>query len=398
MSISIEHEQLQEIYKNAPMSMVGSLAISIGMSSLFLGVVPSGLLGSWVSAMLLIMFFRYIVLLAFTKANKDHSIDVDKWIFIHQVGVFVTSVIWGAFSYLFAEYVLELDLSLVMMAIMFVLAGSAIASIGMVFRVYITFVFPMITMLSAQLLMSAKGGYASTGEAMLLLFGALFLSHTSYKYSKRSYGLIQKTEEVEHAQMAIIHSLGKAGDFKDSDTGLHLKRMSYSSYLLALAYGYSEVEARQVLLASPMHDIGKIGIPDKILLKEGELDSDEWEVMKTHTTIGAEILHDNDSPLMKVAATIAENHHEKWDGSGYPKGLAKERIPIEARIVSICDVFDALTSARPYKKAWSEEDALAHIKKESGTQFDPSLVELFFSISNKVIEYNDKSMKSLSPA
>jgi putative two-component system response regulator len=152
----------------------------------------------------------------------------------------------------------------------------------------------------------------------------------------------------------------------------------------------SEDEAELLLNAAPMHDIGKIGIPDKILLKPGELDAKEWEIMKTHPQMGEEILGSHNSVLLNLARDIALTHHEKWDGSGYPNGLKGEDIPVYARIVAIADTFDALTTVRPYKQAWLVADAIDLLKKEAGSHFDPELVDKFLSIMPQIIEIKDK--------
>lgn len=166
--------------------------------------------------------------------------------------------------------------------------------------------------------------------------------------------------------------------------------MSHYSQTLAKALGHSEEIAEKILHASPMHDIGKIGIPDRILQKPGKLDPEEWEIMKTHPTIGAEIIGDHDSSLLQMAKSIALNHHEKWDGSGYPNGIKGDTIPIEARIVTIADVFDALTTERPYKKAWSIEDAVNHIRKGAGSHFDPGLVPIFLNLMPELLEIRER--------
>lgn len=186
-----------------------------------------------------------------------------------------------------------------------------------------------------------------------------------------------RLDELKQTRLAVVQRLGRAAEYKDNETGLHVIRMSLYTQLLALRLGFSEADAEELLNAAPMHDVGKIGIPDAILRKPGKLDAQEWRVMQSHTTIGAEILGEDDSTLMKLAHSIALYHHEKWDGSGYPAGLKGEAIPIEARIVALADVFDALTSERPYKKAWSVEDAVALIEQERGKHFDPNVVEVF---------------------
>ncbi len=187
----------------------------------------------------------------------------------------------------------------------------------------------------------------------------------------------ERTQELNETRLEVIRRLGRAAEFRDNETGYHIIRMSKFSQIIARNFGLGEEEADLILNASPMHDIGKIGIPDNILLKPGKLDKREWEIMKTHAAIGAEILSGHDSELMVMARQIALNHHEKFDGSGYPNGLSGLDIPVSARIVALSDVFDALTSERPYKKAWPIEDAVAEIRKCSGLHFDPELVEVF---------------------
>ena len=190
----------------------------------------------------------------------------------------------------------------------------------------------------------------------------------------------ERTKELNDTRLEVIRRLGRAAEYRDDMTGYHIIRMSRYSQLLALAAGMSENEAETLLNASPMHDIGKIGIPDNVLLKPGKLDSEEWTIMQTHVDIGVEILSGSSSALMDMAAEIAQNHHEKWDGSGYPCALAGENIPLTGRIVAIADVFDALTTERPYKKAWPIEETVEFLKDQRGKHFDPELVELFLEI------------------
>jgi putative two-component system response regulator len=171
---------------------------------------------------------------------------------------------------------------------------------------------------------------------------------------------------------------------------MHVIRMSYYARQLALAAGYSAARAEDLLNAAPMHDVGKIGIPDAILQKPGKLDADEWNVMRSHAQIGAAIIGEHAGGLLKMARTIALTHHEKWDGSGYPQGLKGEEIPHEGRIVAIADVFDALTSERPYKRAWTVEEAIATMQRDSGTHFDPDLLALFVEHLPAMLEIKDK--------
>ena len=196
----------------------------------------------------------------------------------------------------------------------------------------------------------------------------------------------ERTKELEDTRLEIIHRLGRAAEFRDEGTGLHLMRISQFSVCLCKAARLEGRAADLIFSASPMHDIGKIGIPDRILFKEGKLDDEEWAVMKTHTTIGADLLSGHDSALMKSAAEIALTHHERWDGGGYPNGLQGENIPIEGRIVALCDVFDALISRRPYKEKWPVGQAVMQIESESGGAFDPYLVAKFHEALNDIQE------------
>ena len=204
----------------------------------------------------------------------------------------------------------------------------------------------------------------------------------------------ERTKELNDTRLEVIRRLGRAAEYRDDMTGFHIIRMSRYSQLLALAAGMSEIEAEMLLNASPMHDIGKIGIPDHVLLKPGKLDAEEWTIMKTHVDIGVEILSGSDSELMDMASEVAQNHHEKWDGSGYPQALAGENIPLTGRIVAVADVFDALTTERPYKEAWPIEKAIEFLKEQSGKHFDPKLVELFLDIMPAILnvrtEYSEE--------
>ncbi len=206
-----------------------------------------------------------------------------------------------------------------------------------------------------------------------------------------------RTKQLRDSQLEIVQRLGLASEFRDNETGQHIIRMSYYSKLLAEQHGLPGEECELILNASPMHDIGKLGIPDSILLKPGKLTDDEFKVMKTHTTIGAQLLENGKSDVMEAARNIALNHHEKWDGTGYPNNLAGEAIPIYGRIVAIADVFDALTSDRPYKTAWSVEHAVAEIQHMSGKHFDPALVSDFSKIIPDVLEIKNKYADEAEP-
>ncbi len=208
-----------------------------------------------------------------------------------------------------------------------------------------------------------------------------FLSNQAKQQNENLEKIVhERTLELQETRRETIYRLGRAAEFRDNETGLHVVRMSRISARLAQEIGLDKKECELILNASPMHDLGKIGIPDSILLKPGKLDAEEWEIMKTHSSIGAQILSRGRHELTKLAKVIALCHHEKWDGSGYPNGLKGDRIPLPARIVSIADCFDALTSTRPYKPAWSFKDTADEMDRITGLNFDPDLMEAFKKI------------------
>jgi len=187
----------------------------------------------------------------------------------------------------------------------------------------------------------------------------------------------ERTEELRRSRLEILQLLGRASEYRDDMTGRHTLRVGALSGLIAARLGLPEEEAKTIRMAAPLHDIGKIGIPDDILLKPGRYEPREFERMKTHTVIGAAIVQDSSFELLKLAGAIARWHHEKWDGTGYPDGLCGEDIPLAARIVALADYYDALTHERPYKRAWTREETIEEIKRQRGQHFDPAIVDAF---------------------
>lgn len=199
-----------------------------------------------------------------------------------------------------------------------------------------------------------------------------------------------RTKELLETRLQIVRRLGKAAEFRDNETGLHVIRMSHYARLIAEKLGHGDAWVDLIFNAAPMHDIGKIGIPDKILLKPGRLTDEEWNFMRKHPEFGVEIIGENDSEILMTAKEIALTHHEKWDGSGYPKNLKGEEIPISGRIIMIADVFDALTTERPYKKAWAVDEAVQFINERSSTHFDPNLVRIFNEVLPEILAIKEK--------
>ena len=206
----------------------------------------------------------------------------------------------------------------------------------------------------------------------------------------RNHLSLVKLDELRSTRLQIVQRLGRAAEYRDNETGMHVIRMSHYAKTLALAAGMDEAAADDLLHAAPMHDVGKIGIPDAILLKNGPLTAEEWTVMRRHPQIGAEIIGEHDSQVLQMAYSIALTHHEKWDGTGYPQGLAGEDIPLASRIVAVADVFDALTTERPYKHAWTVDDAMDHIEQQAGAHFDPRLVPLFIGLRPQLEDIRER--------
>lgn len=198
------------------------------------------------------------------------------------------------------------------------------------------------------------------------------------------------TSEIRSREREAILRLSRAAEYRDPETGGHIQRIGRYSELIARGLGLPQAECEMILEAAPMHDIGKVGISDDILLKPGQLTEEEFAQMKRHAEIGYSILADSPSPLLQCAATIALSHHEKWDGSGYPQGLAGEAIPLHGRIVAVADVFDALSSARPYKSAWPLQKTLDLLHDQAGRHFDPACIASFFDVLPQVLSIQEQ--------
>jgi putative two-component system response regulator len=193
-------------------------------------------------------------------------------------------------------------------------------------------------------------------------------------------------ERMDESRSEVIERLVRAAEYRDDDTGHHVVRMALYCEALARRLGHSEDECAMLRAAAPMHDVGKIGIPDEILHKKGQLSMEEYEVIKAHPTMGANLLSGSQFELLQLAEVIALTHHERWDGSGYPRGLCREEIPLVGRICAVCDVFDALTSSRPYKEAWPVSRAVSEIQAMAGSHFDPKVVGAFLAILPEIEE------------
>ena len=234
-----------------------------------------------------------------------------------------------------------------------------------------------------QYLLCLQSDYALTDTQMKFI--KIFATNLAVAFEN-----LALTEEIEETQREVIFTLGEVVETRSEETGNHVKRVGEYCYLLARKYGFDEDTAELLRIASPMHDVGKIGIPDAILNKPGKLTDEEFERIKTHTLIGYDILKGSKQKILQLAAKIALEHHERWDGHGYPHGVAGEQINVLSRIVKVADVFDALSCKRVYKEAWSIEQILENLKKDRGTHFDPHIVNLLLDNVDEFIKIRER--------
>lgn len=227
-------------------------------------------------------------------------------------------------------------------------------------------------------------------RARLRAENRLYREHLEEEVRRKTAQVIEMSRSLIAAQKEIILKLGDVVETRSHETGNHVQRVSEYTYLLSKLYGMTESEALDIKLASPMHDVGKIGIPDNILNKPGDLTEEEFDIIKTHTSIGYSIFNTSELPVLKLAAEIALYHHEHWDGSGYPNGISGKNIPVSSRITTIVDVFDAVSHSRIYKDAWDIEESSSYIKANSGKMFDPELADLFINNIEQFLEIHHR--------
>lgn len=233
----------------------------------------------------------------------------------------------------------------------------------------------------------AESGYEAEGfEAGAVDYIVKPISPAVVTARVRTHLSLVQAARLEQSYREAIYMLGAAGHHNDNDTGVHIWRMADYAKALAAACGWGSDASNLIALAAPMHDTGKIGIPDSVLKKPGNLDAAEWVIMKLHARYGYEILAKSEAPVFQLAAEIALRHHERWDGTGYPDSLAGDAIPESARIVAVADVYDALSMKRPYKEAWPTELVLETMRKSSGSHFEPRVLDAFFSIHPQIVE------------
>lgn len=383
MNNQVLQKQFEHLVSQSKSGITGQilLIILVGLLLASDSSFPQTLLWGWIGLAMLTQVFRLVAFIQFQKLSKlSEIVDITPWKRRYVIHVLINGLLWAVlFALVF--YLMPTQYHYIMMAIGLGLSGAAVVTLGAVYKVYAAFTAPMLFTLMLLMLFSSSQQEFISG--MVLALGLAYLLITGNKYAQNLANIFEQQIAIKSAQIETLQLLGRAGEFKDSDTGDHVKRVGSYAYQLALNSGLSEQKARMIELAGTLHDIGKVAIPDRVLLKPSKLDSEEWNIMQSHAIEGGKILENAHAPLLKMAKLIAETHHEKWDGSGYPHGLKAEEIPIEGRILAICDVYDALNSERPYKKAWPKEKVIDYLKSESGQHFDPKLVKLFIALLEK---------------
>jgi putative two-component system response regulator len=363
----------------------GHFIVVIIVAYLFLDKVEFPLIAIGVIFQTLILLVRSYTVYRYQHIKKllTDITSVKLWLRYYLYGSFATGVAWGL-AVILVMQTSDVVYHFFLFTVIIGLAGAGLVTLGTILPIYLAFMLPMLGITGIWLLVQNEKIYYLAAILGMLSMGFYYI--TARRYSMNFTGIIVEKDKTTQSQLEIVQRLSKAAEYRDNETGMHIVRMSNYCYMLAKAYGMNEEQAHLLLHASAMHDVGKIGIADQILMKPGKLNQDELKVMQSHTKIGERILMNSESGVVKLAHNIAGSHHEKWDGTGYPKGLKGDKIPIEGRIAAICDVFDALVSTRPYKNAWSNKEALRFIREQSGKHFDPKLVPLFLQLVPEIMK------------
>lgn len=351
---------------------------------IFIGEMQENILLAWCAAQLLFLAYRSWITRKYNIGRRSGLSELNGRACArsYTLGVAATGVAWGVFPFLSLDVTTANLMTIVLIVQLGVVAPGAV-TLGARMVSYLAYMLPIFAGAIAWMLLQFNQDYYLLSVMAVMYMG--FMIYAARSFNRTLRNLFSQSVELHEAEYQAVTTLGRAGELRDNETGAHINRMSLSCKLLALQAGLGERFADTIQLASTLHDVGKIGIPDNILLKSGKLDDDEMAIMRSHVTLADNILGGNDSRIMRMGLKIARAHHEKWDGTGYPEGLSGHDIPLEGRIAAICDVFDALISERPYKKAWPAEEALKFMREQSGKHFDPALVEHFLHIAPRVL-------------
>lgn len=339
----------------------------------------------WSVGVLMIISYRFRMILTYLpKVEAEEPLDYATLQFKAEVALTALGCAWGYIFFQTIQLAPE-NYDLVVLATSIGFISAAMLSAGSKFKTYLLLTSPI--SLAVLVALSAQQNETTPIALTITLLAYVFIYSSAFRFSQQFKENLWSFHQMKASKQDMIDTLGRASEYRDEETGEHVIRMSQSCYLMAKEIGFTEEKAVALRQASSLHDIGKIGIPDAILRKPGKLTDDEYALMKTHTDIGHNILQGSTSETIQLARIITKTHHEKWDGTGYPNQLKGVDIPIEGRITAICDVFDALTSERPYKKPWPFEKAKQYLEDNKGSHFDPRLVDVFFKILPQVITF-----------
>ncbi len=382
-------EAIKYIYSTAAFSILGNAVIVLLFFYLFWDIDNKKILYLGVGLHFLALSIRVLLVLAYKKIDLTQNTNkLHQWILYYTLATTMSGFLWGM-SFVLIPMESKSTYTLFVAATLAGVAGAGLSTLSSHLKTYLSFLLVMMLPFNIWVFLQEGKIYLIVSILMLILI--YFYYNTAKQYQNNFLNTIIEKNKAIETQKEIIARLSTASELKDNETGMHIKRMSYNSYIIAKYYTNDYNYANQIHQASAMHDVGKIGIPDSILLKEGPLDNKEWEIMKSHTIIGKKLLQHSDSQLLKLSENIAYTHHEKYDGTGYPQGLKGKEIPLEGRIVAMADVFDALVSKRPYKEAWSYKKTFAFIEQESGKHFDPELVKVFLAHKEKIIGFHQNN-------
>jgi putative two-component system response regulator len=385
-----KEEALHQIYKVSYHSILGQFLLLVIINIFFYKLVPLSTLAIGSSILLLVYTMRSYVTYLYMKEHHKYEANYNekKWFFIFVSCIVISGVVWSSSLILLSYDSVPPHYAFFLLAVMIAFGGTAIATLGTDITIYLLFMVPILGSYFLWFALQEERMYQMS--AILIAMIMLFYYVTVRRYRDFFYQSIEKRNSALNTQREMIERLSKASELKDNETGKHIQRVSYFSYCLAKEAGVSEFILDNIYLASAMHDAGKIGIPDHILLKKGKFTTEEWIEMQSHATIGKELLEGSESELIQLCESIAYTHHEQYDGSGYPQGLKGKEIPLEGRIVAIADVYDALRSKRPYKEPWSQEKTFKYLEEKAGKSFDPELIKHFINIKEDIIKYQER--------
>ncbi len=399
MNFDYPKELIDYMLKQTTKTVLALVVVSIAFILIYGPYLPTLYVGIWVSAQALFLLLRLINANMIEKSLiYDDKKSTRFQLFVFTVLMFLSAIIWSVGITVGASFA-PVYFELISFIFVMGLLTGGIMSLSSIYPVYLLY---FITLMGGQFIFMTRIDdsvymnivYLSVVYVpYILTLSKIFnnkLMLTIEDNIHKDEDIYALNREIEDTQKEVVFTMGAIGEARSKETGNHVRRVAEYSKILALGYGLEKEDAEMLRLASPMHDIGKIAIPDAILQKPASLSDQERAIMNTHAQLGHDMLKRSERPLLKMAAIVSYEHHEKWDGSGYPNALKGEEIDIYGRITALADVFDALGSKRVYKEAWELDDILSLFKEERGKHFDPKLVDIFFDNLDEFLAVRDR--------